>query len=138
MLATATFRGAHDRRAFVGVLTVDDQPLFRSVARDVIDATPGFEHLGEAASGAEALTLADALDPDLILIDLRMPEMDGLQAAERLHAAHPDATIVLLSTEDYEGTRSVQGCGASAFLRKHAFGPLALRALWADHGARPA
>ena len=125
-------------RSFVGVLTVDDQAIFRSVARDVIDATPGFEPLGEAASGPEAVELAAELRPDLVLVDVRMPEMDGLECAARIHSAAPDATIVLLSTEEYEGTRSVRSCGASAFLRKQAFGPVALRALWADHGRRSA
>jgi two-component system, NarL family, invasion response regulator UvrY len=125
-------------RSVVGVLTVDDQAIFRSVARDVIDATPGFEPLGEAASGPEAVALAAELRPDLVLLDVRMPEMNGLEAAARIRAAAPNATIVLLSTEEYEGARSVRSCGASAFLRKQAFGPVALRALWADHGHRPA
>ena len=125
-------------RSFVGVLTVDDQAIFRSVARDVIEATPGFVPLAEAASGPEAVALAAELRPDLVLLDVRMPEMDGLEAAARIHSAAPNATIVLLSTEEYEGTRSVRSCGASAFVRKQAFGPVALRALWADHGGRPA
>jgi two-component system invasion response regulator UvrY len=124
-------------RSVVGVLTVDDQAIFRSVARDVIEATPGFEPLGEAASGPEAVELAAELRPDLVLLDVRMPEMGGLESAAQIHAAAPNAAIVLLSTEEYEGTRSVSSCGASAFLRKQAFGPVALRALWADHGRRP-
>jgi two-component system, NarL family, invasion response regulator UvrY len=130
----------HDqsKRTLVGVLTVDDQAIFRSVARDVIEATPEFELLGEAASGTEAVALAAELDPDLVLLDVRMPAMDGLEAAERIRSAAPSTTIVLLSTEEYEGARSVRSCGASAFLRKQAFGPVALRALWADHGRRPA
>jgi two-component system, NarL family, invasion response regulator UvrY len=125
-------------RSVVGVLTVDDQAIFRSVACDVIEATPGFESLGEASSGAEAVVLAAELRPDLVLLDVRMPEMDGLETAARIHSAAPNATIVLLSTEEYEGTRSAGSCGACAFLRKQAFGPVALRALWADHGHRPA
>ena len=124
-------------RSLVGVLTVDDQAIFRSVAHDVIEATPGFEPLGEATSGPEAVELAAELRPDLVLLDVRMPEMGGLEAAARIHAAAPNATIVLLSTEEYEGTQSVRSCGAAAFLRKQAFGPVALRALWADHGRRP-
>ena len=125
-------------RSFVGVLTVDDQAIFRSVARDVIEATPGFVPLAEAASGPEAVALAAELRPDLVLLDVRMPEMGGLESAAQIHAAAPNAAIVLLSTEEYEGTRSVSSCGAAAFLRKQAFGPVALRALWADHGRRPA
>ena len=139
MLPTSppTSRNPSDR-SFVGVLTVDDQAIFRSVARDVIEATPGFVTLAEAASGPEGVALAAELRPDLVLLDVRMPEMDGLDTAARIHLAAPNATIVLLSTEEYEGTRSVRSCGASAFLRKQAFGPVALRALWADHGRGPA
>jgi DNA-binding NarL/FixJ family response regulator len=120
----------------VGVLTVDDQAVFRGVARAVIDATPGFEPVGEAASGAEALALAAALDPDLVLLDVRMPGLDGLETARRLHDAWPGATIVLLSTEEYEWSRSPGSCGAAAFLAKQTFGPETLRALWAEHGGR--
>jgi two-component system invasion response regulator UvrY len=122
-------------RPFVGILTVDDHPVFRGVARQVIEATPGFRQLGEAASGEEAVRLAAALAPDLVLLDVRMRGIDGPEAARRIHAARPETTIVLLSTEDYEGARRMGDCAAAAFLRKDAFGPDALRALWAEHGS---
>jgi DNA-binding NarL/FixJ family response regulator len=125
---------AHGRAGSVGVLTVDDQAVFRDVARDVIEATPGFEAVGEAASGTEAVALAAELRPDLVLMDVRMPGVDGLEAARLVRGVRPEATIVLLSTEDYEGARSPASCGACAFLRKEAFGPHALRTLWAEHG----
>jgi DNA-binding NarL/FixJ family response regulator len=70
------------------------------VAREVIGATAGFELLGEAASGEEALDLADRVDPDLVLVDLRMPGMDGLETCRRLRATHPAATVVLVSTDE--------------------------------------
>ena len=57
----------------VGVMTVDDQAVFRRAAREVIEATDGFDHLGDAGSGEEALALAGELDPDLVLVDVRMP-----------------------------------------------------------------
>ena len=73
-------------RVAVGVMTVDDQAVFRQAAREVIEATDGFEYLGEAGSGEEALALAGELDPDLVLVDIRMPGIDGFETARRLSA----------------------------------------------------
>jgi DNA-binding NarL/FixJ family response regulator len=121
----------------VRVLTVDDHAVFRDAAREVIEATVGFEHVGEATSGEEALVRAEELDPDLILIDVRMPGIDGLETARRLRVTRPGATTVLISTADVE---SLPGgfatCGAAAFVRKQDFGPSLLRRLWAEHGRR--
>ena len=83
----------------VGVLTVDDQAAFRQVAREVIEATAGFVPLGEAASGEEALALADVVTPDLVVLDVQMPGIGGLETARRLSASHPTATIVLISAQ---------------------------------------
>ena len=122
----------------VKVMTVDDHAVFRDAAREVIEATVGFVHVGEATSGEEALALAEELDPDLILIDVRMPGIDGPETARRLGVSHPDATTVLISTAEVE---SLPGgfatCGAAAFVRKQDFGPSLLRRLWAEHGRRP-
>src|SRR3954470_2587194 len=81
----------------VGVLVVDDQLVFRQVAHEVIDATNEFELLGEAGSGADDLIAVAELEPDLVLLDLRMPGMDGIETATRLHAEHPDAVVVLIT-----------------------------------------
>ena len=81
-------------------MTVDDQAVFRSVAREVVEATPGFEPAGEAASGEEALRLVEAAEPQLVLVDVRMSGMDGVETARRLSAAHPELVIVLISLED--------------------------------------
>ena len=70
----------------VRVLTVDDQDLFRGVARDVIDATPGFEAVGEATNGEEGLAAVERLSPELVLLDVRMPGIDGIELATRLLA----------------------------------------------------
>lgn len=122
-------------RTRVGVLVVDDQAPFRRVALDVIEATPGFEAVGEAASGAEALELVGEVSPELVLMDVRMPVMDGLETARHLSAAHPEAVIVLISIDDpAELPRAVETCRAAALIRKQDFGPPALRRLWAAHG----
>jgi two-component system, NarL family, invasion response regulator UvrY len=122
-----------EQRCFVGVVTVDDQAVFRGVAREVIEATAGFELLGEAASGEEAIELADRVDPDLVLVDLRMPGMDGLETCRRLRATHPSATVVLVSTDEPDDM-SPGACGAAAFLPKRLFGRVALKRLWDEHG----
>jgi DNA-binding NarL/FixJ family response regulator len=121
-------------RVSVGVLTVDDKAVFRDVAREVIEATAGFEPLGEASCGEEALALANELDPDLVLLDVRMPGIDGLETARRLSASHPESTVVLISSDSLEGSDAVECCGAAAFLRKQDFGPSTLRRVWREHG----
>jgi two-component system invasion response regulator UvrY len=114
----------------VGVLTVDDQEIFRRVAREVVDATPGFEVLGEASSGEDALLAADELDPDLVLLDVRLPGMDGIETARRLGASHPHAVIVLSST--FELWPFPDDCGAAAFVRKQDLCPKMLARVWGE------
>jgi DNA-binding NarL/FixJ family response regulator len=121
-----------DIRRSVAVLAVDDQAAFRLAVREVVEATDGFELVGEARSCEEALALAREHDPDLVLVDVRMPGIDGLETTRRLSAAHPAATCVLVSTDDMD--QPCDACGADAFLPKKAFGRLALRRLWDEHG----
>jgi two-component system invasion response regulator UvrY len=119
----------------VGVVTVDDQAVFRRVAREVIEATAGFRALGEASCGEEALRLADQVDPDLVLVDVRMPGIDGLETTRRLVAAHPESVVVLISTEDVAAIpAAAESCGAAELIRKEEFAPATLRRLWSSHG----
>ena len=119
----------------VGVLVVDDQADFRRAALDVVRATDGFEALGEAASGEEAVVLATELNPELVLLDVRMPDMDGIETARRLSTLRPAALIVLISIDDpSELSVEVGSCGAAAVIRKRDFGSDALRRLWGAHG----
>ena len=118
----------------VRVLTVDDQPIFRGVARDVIDATPGFEAVGEAASGAEGLEAVERLAPQLVLLDVRMPGMDGIEVAQRLAATHPETVVVLISIEEGIDVPSAAQLDTVPLVRKQDFGPRLLRRLWKEHG----
>jgi DNA-binding NarL/FixJ family response regulator len=118
----------------VRVLTVDDQELFRGVARDVIAATPGFESIGEAASGEEALEAVALLDPELVLLDVRMPGMSGIDVARRLAMTHPEVTVVLISIEERIDVPSAAQLDAVPLVRKQDFGPRLLRRLWSEHG----
>jgi two-component system, NarL family, invasion response regulator UvrY len=121
----------------VTVLAVDDQEVFRRTARSLIAATPGFEQVGEAASGREALELAADLHPDLVLVDVRMPGMDGIETARRLAGADPDVTVVLISLEEIpQLPSSIDSVGAAAYLRKQDLSTRTLRELWSAHGPR--
>ena len=126
---------AHLQPIGVGVLVVDDRAHFRRVALEVVGATPGFEPLGEAASGEEALALAADLRPELILLDVRMPVMNGIETARRLSTEQPGGVIVLVSIDDpSELPDDMESCGANAVMRKQDFGSRALRRVWDAHG----
>ncbi len=130
-------RAQAERRAGgrVGVLVVDDQRVFREVAREVIEATCDFELLGYGTSGEDALVVADELRPDLVLLDVRMPGMGGIEAAARLRATHPESVVVLVSVEEPPNLPGgISSCGAAALVRKQDFSPRLLRSLWSAHG----
>jgi DNA-binding NarL/FixJ family response regulator len=119
----------------VRVLTVDDQPLFRDAARAVVSATPGFVSLAEVPSGEDALALVDSLRPDLVLLDVSLPGIDGLETSRRLTASDPAPVVLLISAEDDPGLReSALDCGAVSFVSKAELRPGILRAVWERHG----
>jgi DNA-binding NarL/FixJ family response regulator len=81
----------------VRVLVVDDSEVFRNVLCAVVAATPGFEIVGVASSGRETFALVDSLAPELVLVDVNMPEMDGIETGIRLRRRHPDVLVLLLT-----------------------------------------
>jgi DNA-binding NarL/FixJ family response regulator len=103
----------------ISVLVADDQPLVRSGFRMILDAREDLVLVGEAADGREALALARERDPDVILMDVRMPELDGIEATRRLAAAGSRARILVLTTFDLdEYVYAAIRAGASGFLLK--------------------
>lgn len=113
------------------VLTVDDQAIFRRTLTSLLDAAPEFEQVGEAASGPEALALAAELRPDLVLLDVRMPGMDGIETARRLAAAQPRVAIVLISVDEVPELAAATVPPSAAFVRKQDLSTRTLHETWA-------
>ena len=122
-------------KAPVSVLVVDDQAPFRRAASTVVALTKGFEMVGEARSGEEAETMVTALSPRLVLMDINMDGIDGIEATRRIKAAHPEVVVVLLSTYSEDDLPAdALTCGAAAYLNKERFGPTALQELAGANG----
>lgn len=105
----------------IRVLLVDDQSLFREGMHILLSSQPDMEVVGEAANGSEALGLATARHPNIVLMDLRMPVLDGVSATRAMHNAAPDCRVIILTTFDddeyvFEGLRA----GAVGYLLKDA------------------
>jgi DNA-binding NarL/FixJ family response regulator len=116
----------------VQVLICDDQEVFRSAAREVVNAAHGFEVVGQVETGEESVVAAGRLRPDLVLMDVHLPGIDGLEASRRIRAADPRVAVLLLSTYDPEEFAArIAGSGAIAFISKAAFGPDVLIEAWA-------
>ena len=117
----------------VPVLIVDDQAFFRIAARAVLAVTPGFAAVGEACSGEEAVTRVGELAPDLVLMDIHLPGISGIEATRQIRAAHPQVAVVLLSTYKSEDLPAdARHCGALAYLNKEDFQPEVLERIWVE------
>ena len=103
----------------IRVLLVDDQDLYREGLHTLLSVQPDLEVIGEASNGEEALRFAAMLHPDVVLMDLRMPVMDGVTATRCLRRDQPDCRVIMLSTFDDEESRA-RGleAGAVAYLLK--------------------
>jgi DNA-binding NarL/FixJ family response regulator len=118
-----------DERVLRTVLIVDDHPSFRATARTLLEAE-GFSVVGEAADGAEALAKTKALRPDLVLLDVQLPDIDGFEVARRLCENGSSPAIVLVSSRDAaDYGELVDACGARGFVPKGELTGAALRAL---------
>jgi len=118
--------------SIVRVLIADDSEAFRGALHELVEATPGFILVGEADSGEAAVSAAATAHPDLVLIDIRMPGIGGIGAAEQIVAASPETTVVMI-TADSGGARVDQERFAVA--DKRSLAPMRLIELW--DSARP-
>jgi len=122
--------------AEVRVLIVDDQEPFRRAIAAVVAETDGFAVVASTASGEEALLAVARLHPGLVLMDVNLPGIDGIEATRRITQDADPPVVVLLSTYDRDEF-DVSSCGAASYLAKAAFGPDLLVAAWVAATTEP-
>ena len=118
-------------RAHVGVLVVDDQDPFRRAMSVVVESAEGFAVVGAVASGEESVAAVTELGPDLVLMDINLPGIDGIEATRRIRQIASAPVVVLLSTHD-EDDFDLSGCGAAAYISKSALSAARLRQVWSE------
>jgi two-component system, NarL family, invasion response regulator UvrY len=118
------------------VLAVDDSAVFLRVADSVVSATTGLRLVGTAASGEEAIGLLPDLQPDLVLLDVHMPGIDGLETARIIRRESPQTVVVLVSAEPSGLEAAADSAGAVAILDKVDLGPELIDELWLRHGSQ--
>ena len=115
----------------LSVIVVDDQAPFRLAARAVLRRTEGFELVGEAGNGIEAITLAEDVHPDLVLMDINMPEMGGIEATRQIMAELPETVVILCSTYGVSDLPAEAATsGARAYVHKEQLDAKTIRRLW--------
>jgi two-component system invasion response regulator UvrY len=120
-----------DSTRTVRVMIVDDHLPFRAVARTVIGMTAGFEVAAEAETGEAALVAVDDDPTDLVLMDINLPGINGIEATRRIRADHPEVKVILLSTySEADLPADARDVGALAYVHKEDFGPALVRELW--------
>jgi pilus assembly protein CpaE len=120
----------------LSVIVVDDQAPFRLAARAVLRRTEGFSLVGEAENGLEAISLANDVHPDLVLMDINMPEMGGIEATRRIMAELPDTVVILCSTYGVNDLPpDAKLSGARAYVHKEQLSAKTIRRLWEERQA---
>ena len=115
----------------VRVWVVDDQASFRRAAAATLAAASGFTMADECGSGEAAIELTRDGGRGIVLMDIHMPGMGGIEATRQIHAAHPELTVVLMSTYEIEDLPDAgKNCGAAAYLHKEQLSPELLHRLW--------
>lgn len=115
----------------IPVLIVDDQPPFRAVARTVVGMAPGFQVAAEADSGERAVELAAELRPSLVLMDINLGGINGIEATRQITSARAGIVVVLLSTYDADSLPAgSDSCGAATYVHKEDLSPSLLRTIW--------
>jgi CheY-like chemotaxis protein len=103
----------------VRILVADDFPAILQLVKDILNAHPGFEVVGEARDGDHAVALAEALKPDVVVLNVTMPTMSGFEAARRIRSRFPDCAIVILSShKDEQFIAEARKAGAKGYIEK--------------------
>jgi two-component system, NarL family, invasion response regulator UvrY len=118
----------------VEVLIVDDQPPFRAVARTLVSLLDGWHVAGEVATGEDAVAAVTRSAPSVVLMDINLPGISGVEATRQIVAAFPSVRVVLLSTYQADDLPAdALACGAVAYVRKEDLTPKVLRDLLRDN-----
>ncbi len=108
----------------IRILLVDDHPLVRRALRDILEKEPDLQVIGEAGDGVEAMRMTAESSPDIVIMDISMPNMNGVEATKQIKAANPLALVLILTVHtDVETIFSILQAGASGYLVKSVFGP---------------
>ena len=118
------------------VLTVDDHAPFLEVAHELVLATPGFEPVGEASTAEEGLAAVESQEPDLVLVDVHMPGMSGIELTRQIKRGGNGPIVVLITAQDLaQLPAAARDCGAAEVVSKQELGAASLKRLWGTHGS---
>ena len=119
---------ASDQPKKISIVIADDHPLMRRALRDLLEQEQDLQVLGEAGNGREAIELIERYSPDVVIMDIAMPVMNGVEATERIKASSPRTSVLILTVHtDIETIFSILQAGASGYLVKSVFGPEVIR-----------